>query len=258
MMSTVVGTTWHIDGQPLTGSYWALSFKASTSRTWTPLFLIRKRDLNSCSLTGLMLLHDDCNGQPPLKSFPAHTCAWSQQAFLAILPTRSQRKEAGQDSAVTSEMKTQHHPSERTVLPTTCLEGGDFSSLRQKMPLGEQDHSGRRAGETSADSHSPHPPVLLTHSHASCSATVTVPLVGSSSSHPEPPPLQHHPLQRQLPSPWRIAGAPGARIGRCAPLSLRGFANECFQCEPSRLRAETAKYQHRRNPAGGDSPSLFY
>lgn len=89
---------------------------------------------------------DDCNGQPPLKSFPAHTCAWSQQIFLAILPTRSPRKEAGQDSTVTSEMKAQHHPSESMVLPTTCVECGDFSSLRQKKPLGEQDHSGRKAG----------------------------------------------------------------------------------------------------------------
>ena len=166
-----------------------------------------------------MLLHDDCNGQPPLKSFPAHTCAWLKQAFLAMLPTRSQRKEAGQDSAVTSEMKAQHHPSERTELPTTCLEGGDFSSLRQKMPLGEQDHSGRRAGETSADAHSPPRPAPPTPSHASRSATVTVPPGGSSSSHPLPPPLRP-PTPAPAPLTLKNRGGPGhSDRTLCCPVS---------------------------------------
>ena len=143
--------------------------------------------LNSCSLTGLMLfLHDDCNRQPPLKSFPAHTCAWSQQIFLAILPTRCPRKEAGQDSTVTSEMKAQHRPSESMVLPTTCAECDDFSSLRQKKPLGEQDHSGRKAG--ARPQRTPIPHILQ------FSPTVTLPVRPQSPCPPwaHPPHTQSH------------------------------------------------------------------
>lgn len=79
------------------------------------------------------------------------------------------KEETGQDFPITSETKTQHHQSRRTVLLTSVIVCGYFSSLRHRwLQLSRTtviiEH------ETSRNSHSPHPTFL--HTDGICSVTL--------------------------------------------------------------------------------------
>ena len=64
-------------------------------------------------------------------------------------------------------------------------------------------------------SSSPHPQPCFPLGHSHCAPRGFILLTPTAAATAAPPP------QLQLPSPWRIAGAPGTRTGRCAALCLR-------------------------------------